>query len=43
MLILQTVPAEVQKIAIAVTIHEAEQRQQNFGQVNNAFVRSCQW
>lgn len=36
---LQTVPAEVAKIAIAVTIHEAEQRQQNFGQVNNAFVR----
>ena len=26
-------------MAIAVTIHEAEQRGQNFGQVNNAFVR----
>ena len=36
---LQTIPPEVAKIAIAVTIHEAEQRQQNFGQVNNAFVR----
>ena len=36
---LQTVPAEVTKMAIAVTIHEAEQRKQNFGQVNNAFVR----
>ena len=36
---LRTVPTEVAKIAIAVTIHEAEQRKQNFGQVNNAFVR----
>ena len=36
---LRTVPTEVEKIAIAVTIHEAQQRKQNFGQVNNAFVR----
>ncbi|MEM9275270.1 MAG: TerD family protein [Cyanobacteria bacterium P01_F01_bin.143] len=36
---LTKVPADVEKIAIAVTIHEAEKRQQNFGQVNNAFVR----
>ena len=36
---LQTMPPEVTKIAIAVTIHEAEQRKQNFGQVSNAFVR----
>ena len=36
---LQTMPPEVAKIAIAVTIHEAEQRKQNFGQVSNAFVR----
>ena len=36
---LKTVPAEVAKIAITVTIHEAEQRKQNFGQVQNAFVR----
>lgn len=36
---LKTVPPEVDKIAIAVTIHEADKRQQNFGQVNNAFVR----
>lgn len=36
---LKTVPAEVAKIAITVTIHEAEQRMQNFGQVQNAFVR----
>ena len=32
-------PAEVQKIAITVTIHEAAARQQNFGQVSNAYVR----
>jgi tellurium resistance protein TerD len=33
------VPAEVQKIAIAVTIHDAEARRQNFGMVANAFIR----
>lgn len=33
------IPAEIEKIAIAVTIHEAETRKQNFGQVSNAFVR----
>ncbi|WP_042457571.1 TerD family protein [Neobacillus dielmonensis] len=33
------VPSHVHRIAIAVTIHEAEQRSQNFGQVSNAFVR----
>lgn len=36
---LSKVPAEIDKIAIAVTIHEAAQRKQNFGQVQNAFVR----
>ena len=36
---LKKVPAEVNKIVMTVTIHEAEQRQQNFGQVQNAFVR----
>ena len=35
---LSKVPADVQKIVITVTIHEAEQRRQNFGQVQNAFV-----
>jgi tellurium resistance protein TerD len=41
---LKTIPKEIEKIAIAVTIHEAEKRQQNFGQVSNAFVRivNCQ-
>ena len=36
---LKQVPADVNKIVMTVTIHEAEQRQQNFGQVQNAFVR----
>ena len=33
------VPADVQKIAVTVTIHEAQERRQNFGQVSNAYVR----
>ena len=33
------VPADVQKIAVTVTIYEAEKRRQNFGQVSNAYVR----
>lgn len=33
------VPALIQRIGITVTIHEAQQRSQNFGQVSNAFVR----
>lgn len=33
------VPKRVHKIAITVTIHDAIQRKQNFGQVSNAFVR----
>jgi len=36
---LEKVPEEVKKIVITVTIHEAQQRRQNFGQVQNAFVR----
>lgn len=36
---LSRVPAEVQKIAFTVTIHEADARKQNFGQVSNAFIR----
>ena len=36
---LAKVPADVQKIAITVTIHDAESRGQNFGQVQNAFIR----
>lgn len=33
------VPADVQKIAITVTIYDAQVRGQNFGQVSNAYVR----
>ncbi|KEH86755.1 chemical-damaging agent resistance protein C [Clostridium novyi A str. 4540] len=33
------VPESIEKIAIAVTIYDAEGRRQNFGQVSNAFVR----
>ena len=36
---LSKVPANIEKIAFTVTIYEAEQRRQNFGQVNNAFIR----
>lgn len=33
------VPSHVERIAITVTIHDADVRNQNFGQVSNAFVR----
>lgn len=36
---LSKVPAEIEKISVCVTIHEAEARRQNFGQVQKAFVR----
>jgi tellurium resistance protein TerD len=36
---LSQIPAETQKIAFCITIHEAAARNQNFGQVANAFVR----
>ncbi|MDR0558020.1 MAG: TerD family protein [Treponema sp.] len=36
---LQKIPADVTKIAFTVTIHEAQERGQNFGQVSNAFIR----
>lgn len=32
------IPAEICKIAVVVTIHDAPQRSQNFGQVSNAYV-----
>jgi len=37
--LLDRVPADVQKIVFCVTIHDAEMRKQNFGQVSHAFVR----
>lgn len=36
---LSKVPAEIQTIAITVTIDEADTRRQNFGQVSDAFIR----
>ena len=32
-------PDNIQRIAFTVTIYEAESRRQNFGMVNNAFIR----
>ena len=36
---LSKIPADVKKLVFAVTIHEAEKKNQNFGQVDNAFMR----
>lgn len=36
---LSKVPANIEKIAFAVTIYEAQERNQNFGQISNAFIR----
>lgn len=36
---LSRVPAGIDKIAVTVTIHEGQERGQNFGQVSNAFIR----
>lgn len=36
---LSKVAPEVEKIAITVTIHDAQARSQNFGQIANAFIR----
>ena len=36
---LSKVPANIEKIAFTVTIYEADARKQNFGQVENAFIR----
>lgn len=36
---LSKVSADVEKIVFTVTIHEADIRKQNFGQVSNAFIR----
>ena len=39
MIDLTKVPENITKIAITVTIYDAESRRQNFGQVNNSFIR----
>ncbi len=37
--VLDKVPADVKKLVVAVTIHDAQARKQNFGQVGDAFIR----
>jgi tellurium resistance protein TerD len=36
---LPKVPEKTSKMIVAVTIHDAESRNQNFGQIDNAFIR----
>ncbi len=36
---LEKIPANISKIAFTVTIYEADERHQNFGQVSNSFIR----
>lgn len=36
---IKDIPTRINKITFAVTIHEAVERRQNFGQVSNAFIR----
>ena len=36
---LDKVPADIEKISVCVTIHDAEARRQNFGMVSSAYVR----
>lgn len=38
-ILLDKVPADIERIVFTVTIHDAESRKQNFGQVSNAFIR----
>lgn len=37
--LLDKVPADIERIVFTVTIHDAEGRKQNFGQVSNAYMR----
>ena len=36
---LEKVPADIERISVGVTIHDAEARKQNFGMVGKAFIR----
>lgn len=36
---LDKIPSDIEKVAITVTIYEADERHQNFGMVSNAFIR----
>lgn len=37
--LLDKIPADIQRVVFTVTIHDAELRKQNFGQVSQAYVR----
>lgn len=37
--LLDKIPADIQRVIFTVTIHDAEPRKQNFGQVSKAYVR----
>lgn len=37
--VLDKVPAEITRLVVAVTIHDADIRRQNFGMVQNAYIR----
>lgn len=37
--LLDKIPVDIQRVIFVVTIHEAEARKQNFGQVSHAYVR----
>ena len=39
MIAINNIPANIEKVSFAVTIHDAEARNQNFGMVSNAFIR----
>lgn len=36
---LNQIPSEIKRVVFTVTIYEAEERKQNFGQVSNAYIR----
>ncbi|MCP4326750.1 MAG: TerD family protein [Psychromonas sp.] len=36
---LELIPVGIEKLVVAVTIHDADARRQNYGQVDNAFIR----
>ena len=39
MIDLSKIPENIQRIAFTVTIYEADERRQNFGQVSNSYIR----
>ena len=39
LVVLDSVPKEYEKLEFVVTIYEAKERQQNFGLINNAYIR----